>query len=74
MTDLHRLGEIRILYILTMTKGPNTLLRTHTAVKRHVIIPRNGTGIHRHEYQKGWPLKTLLKGYLTWKAAHRVSL
>lgn len=48
MTDLHRLGEIRILYTLTMTTGPNTLLRTHTAVKRHVIIPRNGTGIHRH--------------------------
>lgn len=48
MTDLYRLGEIRILYILTMTKGPNTLLRTHTPVKQHVIIPRHGTGIHRH--------------------------
>lgn len=48
MTDLYHLGEIRILYILTMTKGPNTLLRTHTAVKRHMIIPRHGTGIHRH--------------------------
>lgn len=48
MTDIYRLGEIRILYILTMTKGPNTLLRTHTAVKQYVIILRNGTGIHRH--------------------------